>query len=54
MSHYDFLLGLEDICFIHSPVFYEDGTFSVLVEDCEGYYSVDIHFDEYGDVIVRR
>ena len=51
MSHYEFLLNLEDVCFIHPPVQYDDGHFSVLVEDSEGYYGVDIIFDKNGNVI---
>ena len=51
MSHYEFLLNLEDVCFIHSPVYYDDGYFSVLVEDSEGYYGVDIIFDKNGNMI---
>lgn len=51
MSHYEFLLNLEDVCFIHPPVYYDDGHFSVLVEDGEGYHGVDIIFDKNGNMI---
>ena len=55
MSHYDFLKKyISEVCYLHSPVYYNDDTFSVLVEDDEGYYpGVDILFDKNGNVIER-
>lgn len=56
MSNYDFLTKyLSPICYIHSPVYYEDGTFSVVVEDAEGWNGtfVDIFFDKEGNVIEK-
>ena len=55
MSHYDFLIKyLSPVCYIHSPVYYEDGTFSVMVEDAEGWNGTsDIFFDKEGNVIDR-
>lgn len=53
MSHYDFLTKyLSPVCYIHDPVYYEDGTFSVMVEDAEGWYDAEpIFFDKEGNVI---
>jgi hypothetical protein len=52
MSHYEFLKGyLSEVCYLHSPVHYDDGHFSVLVEDSEGYHGVDIIFDKNGNMI---
>lgn len=53
MSNYDFLKKyLINVCHIHVPVYYSDGTFSVLVEDSEGYNGeVNILFDSDGSVI---
>lgn len=51
MSHYEFLLLLEDVCFIHAPVYYEDGIFSVLVEEADGFYGIDLLFDKDGNII---
>lgn len=51
MSHYEFLFELKDVYFIHPPVYYDDGHFSVLVEDSEGYHGVDIIFDRNGNII---
>ena len=53
MSHYEFLKEyLSEVCYIHSPVYYDDGHFSVLVEDNEGYAcAIDIIFDKNGNVI---
>ena len=52
MSNYDFLKEyLINVCYIHAPVHYSDGTFSVLVED-KGYNEeVDILFHSDGSVI---
>lgn len=55
MSHYDFLIKyLSPVCYIHSPVYYEDGTFSVMIEDADGWNGTsDIFFDAEGNVINR-
>lgn len=53
MSNYDFLMKyLSNICYIHSPVNYDNGYFSVLVEDAEGYSGAEnILFNSEGDVV---
>ena len=55
MSNYDFLIKyLSPVCYIHSPVHYDDGTFSVMVEDAEGWNGTsDIFFDAEGNVIEK-
>ena len=51
----DFLIKyLSPVCYIHSPVHYDDGTFSVMVEDAEGWNGTsDIFFDAEGNVIEK-
>ena len=53
MNHYEFLKEyLSEVCYLHSPVYYDDGHFSVLVEDNEGYGpGRNIFFDKNGNVI---
>ena len=49
MSNYDFLIKyLSPVCYIHSPVYYEDGTFFILFEDAEGWNGTsNIFFDNF-------
>lgn len=53
MSHYEFLQQLLPIVYLHSPIKYEDGTFSVEVDDAEGWNSTTILFDKDGNYLDR-
>ena len=53
MSHYEFLQQLLPIVYLHSPIKYEDGTFSVEVDDAEGWNSTIILFDKDGNYLGR-
>ena len=53
MSHYEFLQQLLPVIYLHPPIKYEDGTFSVGVDDAEGWNSTIILFDKDGNYLDR-
>ena len=52
MTNYEFLMNyiIGTVCYEEGRCEYKDG-FSITVSDGEGYRSIDIQFDEYGNVI---
>lgn len=52
MSNYDFLKMLDKrIIYLHSPVYYgDDGSFSVDVDDAEGWNTTTVFFNADGSV----
>lgn len=50
MSHYEFLklLAKDGLVYIHQPIWYDEDSFSVMVED--EYNTVDFWFDKNGNV----
>lgn len=51
MSHYEFLKTLQYVVYLHEPIYYEDGSFTVMVEDGEGWRDTIVHFDKNGNMI---
>jgi len=50
MSNYEFLKTLTNVVYLHSPVWYDNDTFSVDVDDAEGWNTTTVFFDKDGNV----
>lgn len=51
MSNYEFLTKLKSVLYLHDLIHYDDGTFSVVVDDVEGWNSTIITFDKDGNFL---
>ena len=51
MSHYEFLTKLKSVLYLHDLIHYDDGTFSVVVDDMEGWNTTIITFDKDGNFL---
>lgn len=51
MNNYEFLTKLKSVLYLHDPIHYDDGTFSVIVDDAEGWNSTIITFDKDGNFL---
>jgi len=51
MSNYEFLLKLKSVICFSDPIYYNDGSFSVAVDDAEGWNSTIIMFDKDGNFL---
>lgn len=51
MSNYEFLTKLKSVVCLHDLIHYDDGTFSVVVDDAEGWNTTIITFDKDGNFL---
>lgn len=51
MSNYEFLTRLKSVVHLYNPIYYDDGNFSVMVYDAEGWNSTILMFDKDGNFL---
>ena len=51
MSNYEFLTRLKSVVHLYDTIYYDDGNFSVMVYDAEGWNSTILMFDKDGNFL---